>query len=584
MPDETALPPVNEPSRPTAPETADPLPGPQGPSHPEDAATDDDPGSPEADEAVPVEQEQPGSDHEQPGSDHEPSLGGAGGQELLSAGAEAGNGIEAEPEPAEPVDLAEPAEPAEPADLVRPEPAEPVDLAEPAEPAEPADLVRPEPAEPVDLAEPAEPAEPADLVRPEPAEPADLAEPAEPAEPAECEPAQPEPGEVPVVAAVPTRPVEPAEATARGSEASLAARPVGEEGRDSELAHDEGEFGPAGEHPTAPELVDAAAPAPVELDGRSRGDVFSGEPESGGDEFVGPASGEEALSYDPFGRGVPGKDELATQPGSDGSPTGSRAPTRSRVPEAAETPGVAALTPRMRLLYAMRPRANRAQLLAMLLCFLLGLAGFLAVKQNQSLGLASMRQSDLVSLLDNVTEKSTRLEDETRRLQAVADRLKSGSDKSSAALQAAQQRLELLGILAGTSPAVGPGIQLTVTDPRGQVSAAVLLDTVQELRDAGAEAIQIGDVRVVASTSFVDGDGVGGVRVDGTAVPRPYVFLVIGDSQTLSAALGIPGGVLEVLKQEGATGKVDLRSSVTVSALRPLSAPQYARPATSAVP
>jgi uncharacterized protein YlxW (UPF0749 family) len=230
----------------------------------------------------------------------------------------------------------------------------------------------------------------------------------------------------------------------------------------------------------------------------------------------------------------------------------------------------------------MRPRATRAQLLALLLCFVLGLAGFIAVKQNQSLGLASMRQDELVGLLDNVTEKSARLEDETRRLQAMADQLKTGSDKSAAALQAAQQRLELLGVLAGTSPAEGPGIQLTVSDPRGEVTAATLLDTVQELRDAGAEAIQIGGVRVVASSSFVD---VGSeVRVDGIEVPRPYLLLVIGNSQTLSSALGIPGGVLEVLKRHGATGTVDLRSSVTVSALRPVSAPQYARPAASAAP
>jgi uncharacterized protein YlxW (UPF0749 family) len=251
-------------------------------------------------------------------------------------------------------------------------------------------------------------------------------------------------------------------------------------------------------------------------------------------------------------------------------------------PAAALESAVAGLSPRMRLLVAMRPRATRAQLLAMLLCFVLGLAGFLAVKQNQSLGLDSMRQSDLVSLLDNVTEKSTRLEDETRRLQTMADQLKTGSDKSAAALEAAQQRLELLGILAGTSPATGPGIKLTITDPKVQVTAATLLDSVQELRDAGAEAIQVGGVRVVANTSFVD--GVGGVRVDGTQVPPPYVFLVIGDSQTLAAALGIPGGVLEVLKQQGATGMVEPRTSITVSALRQVTAPQYARPATSATP
>jgi uncharacterized protein YlxW (UPF0749 family) len=250
-------------------------------------------------------------------------------------------------------------------------------------------------------------------------------------------------------------------------------------------------------------------------------------------------------------------------------------------PVTAEPPE-ASLSPRMRLLYAMRPRPTRAQLLALLLCFVLGLAGFLAVRQNQSLGLASMRQSDLVSLLDNVTEKSNRLEDETRRLQDTADRLKSGSDRSSAALQAAQQRLELLGILAGTSPAVGSGIQLTITDPQRKVTAATVLDTVEELRDAGAEAIQIGDVRVVASTAFVDGDN--GVRVDGVEVRRPYGVLVIGDPQTLSAALGIPGGVQEVVKGLGGNARVELKQSLTVSALRSVSAPQYAHPAASAAP
>jgi uncharacterized protein YlxW (UPF0749 family) len=193
-----------------------------------------------------------------------------------------------------------------------------------------------------------------------------------------------------------------------------------------------------------------------------------------------------------------------------------------------------------------------------------------------------MRQSDLVGLLDNVTERSARVEDETRRLQAMADQLQSGSDRSAAALEAAQQRLEQLGILAGTSPAVGPGIQLTITDPQHKVSAATVLDAVEELRDAGAEAIQIGEVRVVASTAFVNGDR--GVRVDGVEVQRPYVLLVIGDSRTLASALDIPGGVLEVLKQDGATGTVETRQVVTVTAVRSVATPRYARPATSAAP
>ncbi len=50
--------------------------------------------------------------------------------------------------------------------------------------------------------------------------------------------------------------------------------------------------------------------------------------------------------------------------------------------------------------------------------------------------------------------------------------------------------------------AQGPGITLTVEDTKGTVEADMLLDAIQELRAAGAEAIQVNDVRVVADTYF----------------------------------------------------------------------------------
>jgi uncharacterized protein YlxW (UPF0749 family) len=184
-----------------------------------------------------------------------------------------------------------------------------------------------------------------------------------------------------------------------------------------------------------------------------------------------------------------------------------------------------------------------------------------------------------VSVLDDVNQRQTRLQDEARQLETTQQRLQSGSNSSQAALQAAQARLETLAILAGTRAASGPGIRLIVTDPDGKVDAATLLDTVEELRDAGAEAMQLGTVRVVASTAFVDASSGGGVTVDGTLLRGPYVLLAVGDPQTLSAALDIPGGVLETLKGLGADGTVTGEQQVQVTALHTVSAPRYARPA-----
>ncbi|MEJ2579994.1 MAG: DUF881 domain-containing protein, partial [Kineosporiaceae bacterium] len=128
--------------------------------------------------------------------------------------------------------------------------------------------------------------------------------------------------------------------------------------------------------------------------------------------------------------------------------------------------------------------------------------------------------------------------------------------------------------------AQGPGIQLVISDPEQQVEAATLLDVVEELRDAGGEAIQVGTARVVADTAFVDDTG--GIAVGGSVQHFPLTLLVIGDPQTLTAALNIPGGVLDNLRQDGATGIVTQKDTVNITALLPTKAPQYARPAPSA--
>ena len=237
---------------------------------------------------------------------------------------------------------------------------------------------------------------------------------------------------------------------------------------------------------------------------------------------------------------------------------------------------------RDRLGHAMRPRATRAQLLAGALCALLGFALVVQARQTQTQGLDSLRQADLVRLLDNVTNAEARAEQDVRDEQAIRDRLLSGTGSSAAAQEAAQKRLDTLGLLAGTVPASGPGIELEITDPRRQVDAATLLDTLEELRDGGAEVIQIGPVRVVASTSFTD--EADGVRVDTRVLTPPYTFKVIGEPQTLARLLQIPGGVLDVLHSKGASGRVTQLASVTIDALRSPTRPQYARPAPGATP
>lgn len=240
----------------------------------------------------------------------------------------------------------------------------------------------------------------------------------------------------------------------------------------------------------------------------------------------------------------------------------------------------------------LRPRVRRVDVLVALLLGTLGFAAVAQVRATQDEGpLAGARQEDLVQILDDLANRNDRLRGEIATLSEARERLTTGTDRTEAALEEARRRAQVLGVLAGTVPAQGPGISLVLSDLKGTLTADVLLDTLQELRDAGAEALQLegpvspggravdqtASVRVVAATSLLDTED--GVVVDGTVLRAPYRFLVVGDPATLASALGIPGGVVDTVEQRGGQAQVERLELVEVTALRPLDEPQYARPA-----
>ncbi len=234
------------------------------------------------------------------------------------------------------------------------------------------------------------------------------------------------------------------------------------------------------------------------------------------------------------------------------------------------------------------PRVRRVDLAVAVLLGLLGFAAVVQVRSTQEDGpLAAARQEDLVQILDDLDNRNDRLRAEVAALEQAQRELTSGTGRTQAALDEARRRAQLLGVLAGTVPATGPGVVVTMLDPDAALRPDVLLDALEELRAAGAEAVQVegrapdGDalraVRVVASTSFVAADR-GGVVVDGTELRAPYRFLVVGDPATLTSALRIPGGVVDNVEQFGGQVRVVRPDAVEVTALRPLEAPRYARP------
>ena len=217
---------------------------------------------------------------------------------------------------------------------------------------------------------------------------------------------------------------------------------------------------------------------------------------------------------------------------------------------------------------------------------LVGLLAFALVVQVQSntgdTQLENARQDDLVRILSDLNSRELRLRSDITGLQGTLSQLGAGAQGREAALADARRRADELGILAGTLPAQGEGLSIRLV-PGGQpIRASTVLETVEELRGAGAEAMQIAGastnpVRIVASTYFVD--TAGGIAVDGTSLSGAYTITVIGPGNTMRTALTIPGGVSDSVGRDGGTVVVDGPSTVKVDALHPAANLRYAKPA-----
>ncbi|MCC2333265.1 DUF881 domain-containing protein [Cellulomonas wangsupingiae] len=297
--------------------------------------------------------------------------------------------------------------------------------------------------------------------------------------------------------------------------------------------------GPRDEHPGGPDVVDEAGAAPSPAPAEDPQDLRSPEPA-------------EVL------QGAP-------------------------VPEAADTPEGPAATvvrpPRSgwaRLGHAMRPRSTQGQLITAGLCALLGFALVVQVRQTTETQLGALRQNDLVRLLDETTTRTDELEQEALDLQRERDELLSGSDRQQAALDAARRTAAMQGILTGRLPATGPGVRITLTEPDGEIRPATLLHVLEELRNAGAEAMELNGRRITASSSFTGTRGA--VVLDGAPVVSPFRWTVIGDPDTIAPALEIPGGALVRVRADGGRGTVEKSDRVDVTAVRSPQEPVHATP------
>lgn len=193
------------------------------------------------------------------------------------------------------------------------------------------------------------------------------------------------------------------------------------------------------------------------------------------------------------------------------------------------------------------------------------------------------RSEELSVLLKAAEEDRDKLREEVAQLREQLADSQSVEDQ----VRVLQEELAKLMVLAGTSEVRGPGISLEVSDSKapsqpGQdpnlfvVHDKDLLEVVNELFVAGAEAVSVNGQRIVSTTEITCAGNV--IMINGVRQAPPFLILAIGDPATLEGGLRMRGGIIDNLTFWHLEVKLKAEEEITIPAYAGSLSFKYAKP------
>lgn len=221
----------------------------------------------------------------------------------------------------------------------------------------------------------------------------------------------------------------------------------------------------------------------------------------------------------------------------------------------------------------MAVRRRLAEVALVLLCLGLGVA--VAIQLHGRPGSRSVATGvSWETVISDMLDSNSELRQEIQMLQSQIGQL-GDTQGGGPLLEALVNEVNQLRIANGLIEVSGEGIEVVITGP---ISVLDLQDLLNELRNAGAEALSVGGQRLVARSAIsTDGEA---IRVDGQPVGEPIYLQAIGDAQALDVAVARPGGLVSLLRQARADVSITVRrgEKLTIPLYGQDTELEYARP------
>lgn len=192
-------------------------------------------------------------------------------------------------------------------------------------------------------------------------------------------------------------------------------------------------------------------------------------------------------------------------------------------------------------------------------------AQFKTVEETDITGIETAREAELRTMLSSWKTKQEELEvklgDTQNKIQDYNTKVESNQESS----ELIEEELAQTNLLTGQTNVEGEGVIITLRDNEEKsIEANDLLNLVNELRLAGAEAISINDKRVLTMTEIVD---VGTILVNEERVTSPYVVKAIGDQKYLVSALSLKNsGFVDTYQNSGKSVELAKDNNIMITA------------------
>lgn len=210
------------------------------------------------------------------------------------------------------------------------------------------------------------------------------------------------------------------------------------------------------------------------------------------------------------------------------------------------------------------------------MCFALTIGICIQLKtvkgSNSIVGQSSQENDELRAAVLRYKEKYDNKYKELEKAEEELEKERQSSTENNSDLGKKEEAIKKGNKMIGMTEVTGPGVIITLSDSKKDTSTALnvsdlivhdgdILSVINELKNAGAEAISINDQRLVPTSSITCGGNI--IEINGEKVGAPFVIKAIGLPEQL-AALSRPGGYLEYLKRDTVGAELKKSNNITI--------------------